>query len=279
MSFAQFSNQPNNPPQVVSEGYGKPKDPSNKWNNIQQRCFQNISTISSNVIAAQRMVQKIGTPEDSFEFRNTIRTRLNQVRQLTATVTEDMKTLKQMFNDAPEYASDRKLILAKLSKDYSDWLESFKEVSQLWMEKERKHVTVPQKQMYPSQNKFVPEVDPRKEEKQALLHLGNEIDVHESIIAQREKDIDKIEHDIMDINEMFQDLNTLVVEQGSLIDSIENHIEHAREDVEEGVVELTKASGHQKKAGSKLYIIACILIVVMVVVVVLTVLGALLFGR
>ena len=64
--FSEFnSNQGNQ----GAGGYGKPNDPSDKWNRLQQQCFQSLTTISSESSQVKRMISKIGSYEDSMEFR------------------------------------------------------------------------------------------------------------------------------------------------------------------------------------------------------------------
>jgi t-SNARE complex subunit (syntaxin) len=100
--------------------------------------------------------------------------------------------------------------------------------------------------------------------------MENDLDIQDEIIAEREKGIAEVQTNMLEINEMFRDLNTLVIEQAPLVDSIQSHIEHARFDVEQGVVEVEKASGHQKSAGSKLKMIVCLLIGIMIALIVVS---------
>ena len=50
------------------------------------------------------------------------------------------------------------------------------------------------------------------------LHLvENQLDTQDDIIADREKGIDEIHSKMIEVNEIFQDLNTIVVEQAPLV--------------------------------------------------------------
>lgn len=62
------------------------------------------------------------------------------------------------------------------------------------------------------------------EEKQSLLPsrqnlqlVETSLDVNEEIIAEREKGIEEIQSAMLEVNEMFRDLNTIVVEQAPLV--------------------------------------------------------------
>lgn len=77
MSFAQANNDKdffggyNSTSNNTSSqgGYGKPTDPSDKWNRLQQKCSQTLTTISTQTGQVKRMIPKVGTYEDSVDFR------------------------------------------------------------------------------------------------------------------------------------------------------------------------------------------------------------------
>lgn len=83
-----------------------------------------------------------------------------------------------------------------------------------------------------------------------------------AIIKEREKEIGAIAQSIEDLNEIFRDINTLIVDQGTVLDRIDYNIEHASHEIEEGNVQLTKGEEHQKSAGRK-YL--CLLMVVVII--------------
>ena len=68
------------------------------------------------------------------------------------------------------------------------------------------------------------------------------IDSDLALMQEREQQIRQLESDILDINEIFRDLGTLVHEQGEQIDSIENNVEQAYNQVEAGNEQLTQAA-------------------------------------
>ena len=109
--------------------------------------------------------------------------------------------------------------------------------------------------------------------RQVLQQIDNEAEFNDMLIREREQGIKEIETTVLEVNEMFRDLGTIVTEQGVMIDSIENHIETAAIETDHGVEELVKAQGHQKSANRKMCLIFIICVVVLAVIVVCAALG------
>merc|ERR1712000_731896 len=99
--------------------------------------------------------------------------------------------------------------------------------------------------LFSSQNRFYEESN----EKTHLLEtdwkqlnlVEQNLDTQDSLIAEREEGIDEIHGKMVEVNEIFTDLNTIVVEKG--------------------VVELEKATNYQRKANSKTRYIVCLLFI------------------
>ena len=79
------------------------------------------------------------------------------------------------------------------------------------------------------------------EEKFVILTENDEI-------LRRKKKVEKLEKDIIDITEMFKDLNKLVYEKQNKIDFIECNISMVKEKTKEAEKELVKAEKYQKKS-------------------------------
>lgn len=75
-------------------------------------------------------------------------------------------------------------------------------------------------------------------------------------IDHRENAITNVTKDIYELNKLFKEVATMVVEQGSVMDRIDYNIDQTAEKVELGHEELEKARSYQKK-NKKLNVIAC----------------------
>lgn len=91
--------------------------------------------------------------------------------------------------------------------------------------------------------------------KQKQLHSN---DAH---IIQREKEIEDIAQGIIDLSDLFRDLQTMVIDQGTMLDRIDYNVESMATDVKAADKELKVASGYQKKTTKRKIILLLVLIV------------------
>lgn len=86
-------------------------------------------------------------------------------------------------------------------------------------------------------------------------------DPNEAIIAQREREIEDIAQGIIELANIFQELQTMVIDQGSMLDRIDYNVENMSRDVKEADKELKVASGYQKRGiKRKIMLLLAILI-------------------
>lgn len=86
-------------------------------------------------------------------------------------------------------------------------------------------------------------------------------DPNEALIAQREREIEDIAQGIIELANIFQELQTMVIDQGSMLDRIDYNVERMATDVKEADKELKVASGYQKKSVKrKIMLLLAILI-------------------
>ncbi|CAK3999356.1 SNARE complex subunit [Lecanosticta acicola] len=86
--------------------------------------------------------------------------------------------------------------------------------------------------------------------------------VMDSAIEQREREIEKIAQGVIDLSNLFQDLQTMVIDQGTVLDRIDYNVERTHEDVKGAEKELKVATGYQKRSTKRKIILLLVLIVV-----------------
>jgi syntaxin 16 len=94
------------------------------------------------------------------------------------------------------------------------------------------------------------------------------VDDNSLMVQQREKEILQIVRSIQDLNEIFKDLATMVVDQGTILDRIDYNVEQTATHVEKGLQQLQKAEKYQKK-NRKMLVISVMFIIVIVLLIIL----------
>ncbi|KAI6819667.1 t-SNARE [Hortaea werneckii] len=84
----------------------------------------------------------------------------------------------------------------------------------------------------------------------------------DATITQREREIEKIAQGVIDLSNIFQELNTMVIDQGSLLDRIDYNVERTHDHVQGAERELKVATGYQKKTTKRKVILLLVLVVV-----------------
>lgn len=90
---------------------------------------------------------------------------------------------------------------------------------------------------------------------QRVLHSND------AVIAQREREIEDIAQGIIELSDLFRDLQTMVIDQGTVLDRIDYNVERMNTDVKGAERELKVASGYQKKTTKRKIILLLLLIV------------------
>jgi syntaxin 16 len=102
-------------------------------------------------------------------------------------------------------------------------------------------------------------------QQQQQLHRTSS-SVNDSLIQQREREIEGIAQGIIELADLFRDLNTMVIDQGTLLDRIDYNIERTAIDVRGAERELVVAEGYQRKSMKRKVIFLLILCIVGVVI-------------
>ncbi|KAH7057500.1 t-SNARE [Linnemannia elongata] len=222
---------------------------SAKANQISQQIFR----ISSDVSSIHRLVEFLGTNKDTEDVRNKLHDVTEQTRLRVKETSQEIKDLARLDN-----THVKKLEHNKLSKDFQKVLVEFQKVQRTSAEKQREFVDRARhgatRNDYSdedaSESGDRPLIDDSQRRMQ-LIVVDNELEYNESMIVQREEEIREIESGITELNEIFRDLGTMVHEQGSMLDSIENNVTSISMSTHAAAEELTTAAIHQRNARKK----------------------------
>ncbi|KAA8572067.1 hypothetical protein EYC84_001992 [Monilinia fructicola] len=81
-------------------------------------------------------------------------------------------------------------------------------------------------------------------------------------IMQREREINDIAEGIIELADIFKELQTMIIDQGTMLDRIDYNVERMAVDVKAANVELKVASGYQRRGTKRRIILLLILLVV-----------------
>lgn len=84
---------------------------------------------------------------------------------------------------------------------------------------------------------------------------------NDAIIAQREREIEDIAQGIIELSDLFRDLQTMVIDQGTMLDRIDYNVERMHTDVKGAEKEVKVASGYQRRTTKRKIILLLFLIV------------------
>jgi len=252
-------------------------DSQNEYSRFSQTVAANVQKISQNVNQMQRMVNQLGTSQDS----ENLRSQLHQVQHYTNQLARDTNNSLKELALLPQSTNiseqkQRRMLRERLTNDFSEALKNFQVIQRTAAQKEKESVIRARANSGLNGDPFSDGVSGRgpsnlidlqspQSQPQAMIQIEEECDLE--LLRDREQAIRKIESDIVEVNQIFKDLATMVHEQGEVIDSIEANVEGASIQVHEGTGQLAKARDYQSRARRKKFLLIIILVIILAIVI------------
>lgn len=85
---------------------------------------------------------------------------------------------------------------------------------------------------------------------------------NDAAIMQREREITQIAQGIIELADIFKELQTMIIDQGTILDRIDANLETTLTEVKKADKELVVATGYQKKSVKRKLILFLLLLVV-----------------
>ncbi|KAM6180403.1 LOW QUALITY PROTEIN: syntaxin-7-like [Erethizon dorsatum] len=237
---------------------------------LAQCISSNIQKITQCSAEIQRTLYQLGTPPDSPELRQ----QLQQKQQYTNQLAKETDKYMKEFGTLPTTPSEqrqRKIQKDRLVAEFTTALTNFQKVQRQAAEREKGFVarvrassrvsggfpedTSKERNLVSWESQTQPQVQVQDDE-------ITEDDLR--LIHERESSIRQLEADIMDINEIFKHLGTMIHEQGG--DSIEANVESAEVHVQQANQQLSRVVNYQRKSRKTLCIIIFVLVIGAVIV-------------
>ncbi|XP_038057630.1 syntaxin-7-like isoform X2 [Patiria miniata] len=252
---------------TYNSGSGGRNSSAADQNRLMQGIGSNIQKISQNVKEIERIIPRLGTPDDN----KTLRSKLDEVQHYTNQLAKDTNRMLKDLNNAPASVSQsdqrqQRMQKERFTSDFSAALNQFQRVQREAAQKEREGVKrVRANSGYGDDYDEGPNAlinwEGSGSQPPAMQQSQFQQEDFEAL-KEREAQLHKLESDIVDVNTIFKDLATMVHEQGDTIDSIEANVETAEVHVEQANTQLVNAKTYQSKARRKkiLITVCCVVL-------------------
>lgn len=230
----------------------------------------NVFTVSRNVQTLKQMCELLGSPRDGPELRDEIQRLQTATREMAVTTKTAVKSLSEFTGGSDTEARKRRQTQSQLNTELKDSVTIFRGVIQDIVRQERVHVPrAPVGDGGMGDDFF--EDDAYADETARLLddqqreeaeRQAQEVAYRDDVIEERAEGIRQLEETMEELGELFEDVSRLVVEQGTKLNTIKDHVLSTHDHVESGTQNLGKAAKYQKKARNKM----CILLIIVAVV-------------
>jgi len=265
---------------------------SPEFTRLSKSISQRIFSITSNVALIHRFVGLLGTTRDTENMRSSLMDTLAKTKDLSKDLVPDIRTLAHW--DPEEIGPSERYEQQKLTGDFQKAATDFQNAQRLALEKQKDFVSKRREAIEEEQADYEAAHPGQRQEQQGIQLMDNaEVEFNEQLIEEREQEIHGIEQGIIELNEIFRDLGSIVTEQGTLIgitlvpfctaeltrsDNIEENVASMAQNTKAASRELTSASRYQKGARKRACYLMLILCVILTIVL-LAVACTLLFRR
>ncbi|XP_029845995.2 syntaxin-12 [Ixodes scapularis] len=262
----------------TTQGFGSAASPSRMSNPV-QRFHQLSDNISSNIFSIntatstlERATKQLGTQADTEAFRDKIhltQQNANATIKMTSASLHDLAGLIGPADKQLRLQSDR------LRNEFQEVVKRYSNLQKEVATRQRYSMCKPaaaprtrtsgwgglEAQREEEEAALIPGLESPQSPVQQQQHLVADLDYENALLAERERRMRQIETDMLDCNQIFKDLATLVHEQGETINSIEGNIESTQINTSQAVDQLRSAAQYQKKYRKK----ACCLLTLAVI--------------
>jgi len=243
---------------------GVGSDRAKDFKKVAQTIGTNIQKISSNVSSMKRMVNLLGTPQDSQELKN----QLHQIQHYTQNLVKDTNiNLKDLNNiPMPTLSTEQreyKMQKDRLHEEFAAAANAFQDIQRYELQKEKEEVRrvransniappPSSKDLFGDDsfsNQLIELQDSRQSQRQMQQNLQDDLDLE--MLQQQEQSIQELEKNICEVNDIFKELAVMVHDQGEIVDSIEASVEKTEVHVSKATSELRQAAQYSNKLRKK----------------------------
>ncbi|KAL8710583.1 MAG: hypothetical protein Q9220_004807 [cf. Caloplaca sp. 1 TL-2023] len=256
-----------------------------RWIDVQDEVTEILGTIAAQSSDLERLHQKHILP--GFEDEEVKRGEEAHIERLTQQITRGfhdcqkaIQRIENMVRDARRQgevgkgdetmARNIQISLASrvqessagFRKKQSNYLKKMRLLGGMTAPLERNNTTTAQN---PYTDPSMIESETDKSFSQSTLQMATQqkrLNSNDAAIAQREREITDIAKGIIELADIFKDLQTMVIDQGTMLDRIDYNVERMNTDVKAAEKELIVATGYQKKNNKRKVLFLLLLLVI-----------------
>ncbi|KAF0269443.1 hypothetical protein FOG51_03042 [Hanseniaspora uvarum] len=213
--------------------------------------------------------QFLETLESGIATGNSINKILNKSVNNIENVTNKMIKLKQALDellkiDRSDINSQRLISRDKIVRDVDFSVKEFKKCQERLKNFDEKLIEENKSALLQEEETTLPDfglnsgdLSPNYNKMDMIVerdpHVQSDSTYQNNLYAQRNAEIERIQSNIQDVNTIFKDLNTMVLEQGLMVDTIESNMYSVENNTAMASKELTKALEYQKKKSKIIF--------------------------
>jgi syntaxin 16 len=187
--------------------------------------------------------------------------------QIEDKTTQIRVTTKELFNNIQALKTKTDPILDNLQKIYATKLQ---EIIDTFRSIQKKYLADINRQKNKFNNYVYDDTQSIASDEQLINDTMSqstcEMIEMSNIIQERDQTITSLLRSLEEMNEIFRDINTLIIDQGTLINRIENNVNDAEVHINMGNDELVTSIKLQKRAGNKLICIGLIILIIALII-------------
>lgn len=232
-------------------------------NTLRDKIVTNIYTINQNGRLLETSFNSLSTNKDNVGMREKIRSIQLKTNEIISNTNNDVKNVSKHAKKADK---NQRLQIEKLTGNFKDALARYSQI-QTHITNEMKHYRLTEE---PEVQYVIPE-NPVLYQTQAVAE--QDIAFEHDMLLEREQRVEKIETDILTINEIMREINALTNEQGEMIDGVESQIEYTAGNVDEAATELLRGARYQSSYRRKLCFLITLIVIIIIILIVIIVLS------
>jgi len=277
----------NNPFEMSVDNVGQEIIPLNEimgipsyWTDLVDEINESVEYITKEIQNLSELHRKHLIPnfENKEEEERLINHKTDEITQTIVSCQRKIQNLGVPDTLDSQSAKLKKNIQVSLATKIQDLSQLFRKTQSSYLSKLRNIEQINNSLITP--DSINPEnglIDFDEEDEDELLYASNsqlqllEEGSTDQIVSTREKEINEISKSINELLGIFRELQTMVIDQGTILDRIDYNIEQVDTNMENATVQLTKATKYQKRTQKSMGICLAILtgILILFIIIVL----------